>query len=108
MTVAGLGKGDMDIFKAPASAPNEPLRCPMCEGKGSLPPPNPGVELRLGEQPSKLTNAEMALVMIHASKLEELAKKMGVNPYGVKVSLDFKDTGHHMCFTIARKNHQTN
>lgn len=90
----------MDLFKKMFGS-GDP-KCPMCEGKGTLAAPDKGLELRLGESPSKLTSEEMALVMVHASKLEELSRKLGVDPYAVKVSLDFKNTGHHMCFTVAR------
>lgn len=90
----------MEIFKKLLGSGE--VKCPMCEGRGKL-APNEGLEVRLGEDPDKLSVPELALVLAHTSKLEELSKKLGVDPYSVKVSFDFKNSGHHMCFMVARE-----
>lgn len=77
--------------------------CPMCEGKGSLPKPEPGLEIRFGEKPENLNERELALVIANAGKHEELSKKLGLDPEQIKISFEFKDTGHHMCFMVARE-----
>lgn len=89
----------VDLFKG-SEGPKE-LTCPMCEGKGKLTPPEKKVEVRFGEDPSRCNEKELALVLCHTTKLWELAKKFDLDPEKIKVSLDFKDTGHHMCFTLA-------
>lgn len=91
----------VDLFKGGSEGP--PLTCPMCEGNGKLVPTEKQVEVHFGEELGTCNENELALVLAYTANIWNLASKMGVDPSKVNMSFDFKDTGHHLCFMVAKK-----
>jgi hypothetical protein len=91
----------VELFKSSPSGGE--LACPMCEGKGKLAPTEGKLEVRFGEELNACNEKELALVLAHTAQIWELGTKLGLDPSKINMSFDFKDTGHHLCFMVAKK-----
>ena len=79
---------------------SDEIACSMCEGKGKI-QSSSGFELVLQNDVKPLTPEELALVIGSSAYLAE-ARRFGIDPTKVKVSFDFGETKHHMCYRLKK------
>ncbi len=95
----------MDIFRK--LFPSKKIPCILCNGKGEIEIPKDKVEVHFGVDPEHCTSQELALVMAHIPKLWELPGKFGIDPTKVKLTFEFKESGHQMPLTLSRQMDET-
>lgn len=91
----------MDIFKK--LLPDKKLPCILCNGKGEIEVAKDKIEVRFGIDPQHCTEQELALVMAHVPKLWELPGKFGLDATKIKLTFEFKESGHKMPVMLARQ-----